>query len=323
MADPGPNHALDSESRVASIIALSAATCAIAVASVAMRLYSRACISKWVGIDDWCILAAGFFVIGTSFTVPYRTRYGLGRHTWMAEDWMTVPHMKVFYASIILYNGALISVKISFLFFYRRVFPNPGLYRLCFWFLIGMGIWGATAIALNIVPCIPVNGFWDFSVHASCIPSIVDWYLQSLLMIVTDFAILALPLPAVWKLNAPRRQKIVMLGCFSVGFLTCLISILRLYSLKIAANTTDPNWDYVDAAMWSVAEVNVAVFCACLPTLKPLLSGCSRRFTNYSKGWRTHADMTRDHSNDTDEIRVVGDEGSRDVLGTFELHAKD
>lgn len=123
----------------------------------------------------------------------------------------------------------------------------------------------------------------------------------------------------------PLGYMSVVVWANACGFIirTCLISILRLYSLKIAANTTDPNWDYVDAAMWSVAEVNVAVFCACLPTLKPLLSGCSRRFTNYSKGWRSHADMTRDHSNDTDEIRVIGDEGSRDVLGTFELHAKD
>lgn len=116
-----------------------------------------------------------------------------------------------------------------------------------------------------------------------------------------------------------------MVWANACGFVirTCLISILRLYSLRVAADTTDPNWDYVDAAMWSVAEVNVAVFCACLPTLKPLISGFSRRFTNYSKGWRSHVDMTHDHSTDTDELHVVGDEVARDMPGTFELHAKD
>ncbi|KZL78215.1 integral membrane protein [Colletotrichum tofieldiae] len=166
----------------------------------------------------------------------------------------------------------------SFLFFYRRVFPTPGMAKICLWFMIGNGIWGAVAITLSTVTCLPISGFWDFTVPAKCIPNAVDWYFLSLTMIVTDFAILILPLPAVRKLNTSRRRKIVLFGCFSVGFLTCLISTIRLYSLKLAAETNDPNWGVVDAAMWSVAECNVAVLCACIPTLRPLANKVYEKF---------------------------------------------
>ncbi|KAM5376381.1 hypothetical protein ACJZ2D_005435 [Fusarium nematophilum] len=313
MADSTPNHALDHESRVSSVIALSAATSAISTIVVVLRVYSRAVIGRCFGMDDWFILAAGIFAIGTSFTVPYRTEFGLGRHSWLAEEWMTIPHMKVFYASIILYNCTLITVKMSFLFFYRRVFPDSRLRKVCLWFILGNGIWGAAALGMSFVPCLPVNGFWDFSVPATCIPSVVDWYLQSLVMIITDFAILVLPLPSIWKLNTTRREKIVILSCFSVGFLTCLISILRLYSLEVAADSTDPNWNYVDAAMWSVAECNVAVFCACLPTLRPLLKGFRERLLKSSKA------SSHSACDDVDLLRVPPNEAASEVSHTSNI----
>lgn len=58
MATLVPNHALDSESRVADIIALSTATCVIAFTAVGLRFWTRLFYSKCFGMDDWWILAA-------------------------------------------------------------------------------------------------------------------------------------------------------------------------------------------------------------------------------------------------------------------------
>lgn len=76
----------------------------------------------------------------------------------------------------------------------------------------------------------------------------------------------------------------------------CITSICRLVSLKKIANSSDPtcgffflpspyppitkirqtaNWcpdDNVGAASWSAVECNVGIICACLPTLRPLVS---------------------------------------------------
>ncbi|KAM0079672.1 hypothetical protein ACKRZS_007904 [Fusarium odoratissimum] len=53
---------------------------------------------------------------------------------------------------------------------------------------------------------------------------------------------------------------------------TCAISIYRIHTLKTAASTKDPNWDNVDAAIWSFLEVTLAIITSCLPNLRPLFS---------------------------------------------------
>ncbi|EGU72571.1 hypothetical protein FOXB_16918 [Fusarium oxysporum f. sp. conglutinans Fo5176] len=42
--------------------------------------------------------------------------------------------------------------------------------------------------------------------------------------------------------------------------------------IVFSASTKDPNWDNVDAAIWSFLEVTLAIITSCLPTLRPLFS---------------------------------------------------
>lgn len=59
---------------------------------------------------------------------------------------------------------------------------------------------------------------------------------------------------------------------FGLGFTTCIVSILRLHSLYIVSRTDDLTWDNPMPAIWSSTELNVAILCSCLPTLKGLIS---------------------------------------------------
>ena len=53
----------------------------------------------------------------------------------------------------------------------------------------------------------------------------------------------------------------------------CIVSAIRLYSLyNVAVRSTDTTWGNVGAAIWSSIEVNVGIICACLPTMKALVS---------------------------------------------------
>ncbi len=53
-------------------------------------------------------------------------------------------------------------------------------------------------------------------------------------------------------------------------FSVCLISILRIVSLS-SLDYTDLPYQSSFIATWGAAEVNLAIICACLPTLKPLV----------------------------------------------------
>lgn len=65
----------------------------------------------------------------------------------------------------------------------------------------------------------------------------------------------------------------------------CVVSFLRLNSLYLGSKTTDPTWDFVGVAIWTSIELNTAVICACLPTLKPL---ASRLFPRLLPSSRSH-----------------------------------
>lgn len=51
---------------------------------------------------------------------------------------------------------------------------------------------------------------------------------------------------------------------------TCVISIIRIQTLRVAAETQDPTYDNAPAACWSFLELTIGVIAACLPTLRPL-----------------------------------------------------
>lgn len=50
----------------------------------------------------------------------------------------------------------------------------------------------------------------------------------------------------------------------------CLISVLRTVWLNNKYMQADPTWHYTSIANWSTVEINAAVICACLMTMKPL-----------------------------------------------------
>jgi hypothetical protein len=52
----------------------------------------------------------------------------------------------------------------------------------------------------------------------------------------------------------------------------CIISMFRIPTLVRAAMGADPTWDNTCVAEWSCLELNAAITCASLTTLKPLVN---------------------------------------------------
>lgn len=69
---------------------------------------------------------------------------------------------------------------------------------------------------------------------------------------------------------------------------TCVISIVRATTLYLVVVTDDASWYGAEAATWSMVEVNCAIICSCLPTLRYLL-GQALPFL----GLRTHSSISR------------------------------
>lgn len=68
---------------------------------------------------------------------------------------------------------------------------------------------------------------------------------------------------------------------------------MRLYSIRVYTQAEDPFYDAVPINTWSMVEVNVALICASIPSVKPLVSSTVRnRFKQDSHGLSTAGGAT-------------------------------
>lgn len=67
--------------------------------------------------------------------------------------------------------------------------------------------------------CMPIAKFWNPSIQGSCVDFKLSWYVNAGSSLLTDFVVLVFPLPVMYQLNLPSRQKLLVLGLFGLGFL--------------------------------------------------------------------------------------------------------
>lgn len=135
---------------------------------------------------------------------------------------------KNYYADEILYFAIMGSVKFSILTFYWRIFKSKS-YAPCSVLAAATACWMITALLMVVFQCSPVSGFWDKQISAKC--SLTDhdiFFAQSGPNILTDVALLLLPVPYVWRLQRTTSQKIALAVTFLLGSIVTVISIIRL-----------------------------------------------------------------------------------------------
>lgn len=108
--------------------------------------------------------------------------------------------------------------KISLLLFYVRIFCIRRFQILVY--LVGSLVLaiGITVFFQTIFQCSPIPYGWDRSVGpGTCIDQITFYRYISPFNVLTGILILILPLPLVWKLQAPRAQKVALTAVFVLG----------------------------------------------------------------------------------------------------------
>ncbi|KAI9046230.1 putative integral membrane protein [Aspergillus affinis] len=268
----------------------SAVFTSLATFFVVIRIYTRAFLVKQMGADDWTIL------VSLAFSWAFFGVFVGETANLMGEHYVDVPHktfikqMIFFWVSVPIYQISLFTTKASILLQYKRVFSTPRM-RLACYFLIGFlalyGVWTIMSAWLN---CIPVARFWDDSISGYCLDKKALWFSNAAIHIITDVIILIYPMPVLKNLQLPRRQKIALMAVFALGAFVLVTSILRLQSLLVISETTDPTYDNVGAATWSAIECNVAIICASLPGTRAFVSRLIPRiFSTRSSGSKTRS----------------------------------
>jgi hypothetical protein len=242
---------------------------------VVLRLWTRFWLIRAPGLDD--LFITGALAVNLpfyAFTLIER-HYGLGNPKSSLPPHVIKGQLQFLWLSVPFYNLILILSKISALYLFVRLFrPRPFLLATytTMGFLVVAGLWMTLS---GFFFCAPIHYFWDVSDEVRsdhCLPEGPVWFTNAGIQIATDIIILILPMPLLWKLQMPRRQKFGVVAVFGLGIVVIATSSARLSQLSIMVRAKDFTKTNAQAVLWSSLEANISIICACLPPLHPLLS---------------------------------------------------
>ncbi|KAF2840737.1 MFS monosaccharide transporter-like protein [Patellaria atrata CBS 101060] len=283
-----------SESRQDVVLAVTIAFLACSTVFVTLRLISRFAIVRKVNWDDYFMIFAWLISFGLSFAICYGTSKGLGRHQYDVPHEWNAALRRSEYTFSVLYNPALMATKTSILIFFLSLSKSQRIFRWATYStLVVVNAAGFALTILNIIQCRPLGAAFKTPIpeSATC-TDIVTLYLSSApVNIITDLAILILPMPILTSMRLPKKQKAILVVTFGFGIFVAVVDVVRIAYLQQAAELrlrniqdissngdtknaerNDFSWYASYTFMFSAIEVHVGIMCACVPAMKPLFS---------------------------------------------------
>ncbi|KAI4114152.1 MAG: hypothetical protein LQ338_008046, partial [Usnochroma carphineum] len=245
----------------------------LATIAVVLRFLARNVSRSSYGYDDWLILFALVWEYGLSISQYLAIHWGCGQHMLMLDLWQILKFGKLFFAISCIFLVACTALKFSILFFYHRIFTVRKFTVWCV--IIGIVIiaWFIAFLVSQFLTCRPLQCFWDRSgPDCKCINgSHIGFYVTSPPDILTNVAILVLPIPWLWGLQMQTRRKVAITMIFLLGSFSVLGSILRIPFLA-QLDYNDLPYTIVNSAIWINVEVAIGIVSASLPIMRPLVS---------------------------------------------------
>ncbi|ERT02453.1 uncharacterized protein SPSK_05290 [Sporothrix schenckii 1099-18] len=254
--------------------ALAFATWVMAVlclALVALRLYTRVHLVRFVGAEDYLFAATGVFFLVFSCAIQAAVRFGLGQSFWsLSLQQSSDAILWTYIANTFAITGNAMAKLTTGLFLLRVV--QLRWHKVALWCLVG--VTASTSAALTIMlwnQSTPVKMSWDpFRTPG-------HWNLQIQPMSVglgvwssaCDFFFAAFPWLFIWSLRMQRREKIMLASSMSLGIIAGICGIIRTVVLA-RLNVLNYTLTFVTYFAWAGAEIAVSMVCLAIPTLRPL-----------------------------------------------------
>ncbi|KAM7191255.1 hypothetical protein V8F33_008991 [Rhypophila sp. PSN 637] len=191
------------------------------------------------------------------------------------------------YTPLITYQLSLLLTKCSILSFYLRIFSSSSQplmllqKRLAMATIIFVILYGVPLLFMSVFQCHPSPGEF-FTVKMKCFTFIPLLITSSSLHTATDGWLILLIIPTIVRLELPPRQKAALGVVLSMGIFVVAASLVRLQlSLRSEGGLIGKENDDDDGAVVSntmaffvmtILELDVALICASVPTLRPVLA---------------------------------------------------
>ncbi|KAF4421370.1 Satratoxin biosynthesis SC1 cluster protein 4 [Colletotrichum fructicola] len=246
---------------------------------IGIRLYSRYGITKSGGPDDIVMVAGTIATIIMSICIIISVSNGLGLiiADIPPESWK--PMLLSFWISRVFYALALMLVKIALLLFYLRLDHRPRMRWIVFGLMAVVIATGIAHAGISIFECSPPAIFWTFGGNfrifgEHCMTAATQqkfWDATGAIVVVTDLCLWLCPLPMVWSLQLPIRQKIAVSAVFALGIVSVAAACTRFYYVRKLASTKEIYQQFAESLIWYSLEIYLAIFCGCTSAFKVFL----------------------------------------------------
>ncbi|KAI1331295.1 hypothetical protein F5Y16DRAFT_361110 [Xylariaceae sp. FL0255] len=243
----------------------------LAMISFALRIWARFSTGAKLWLDDYWM----FFVMAECFALStfdfLELRYGSGIHqSALPPDEVTI-FIKLLWVYMLLWAVGVFAVKVGILLFYWRVFQRTRSFRVG---AIAVGLLSTGIFFSNLFSfafqCTPVEKFWMPDLPGHCINQNAFYLASAIINVFGDIAVLSLPLPIIWNLQASKGKKWSISFLFLLGAFVVIASVFRIVAVTQIV-PSDFSFTNVGGALWSTVEVEVGFICANLPAVRPLL----------------------------------------------------
>ncbi|KAI8941917.1 hypothetical protein NX059_000032 [Plenodomus lindquistii] len=295
-------------------VGVAVALTALSAVVVILRIYARAAIVRNFGVDDCTMFGALIFIIAYLVAIFVMRANGMGLSGLILTPKQMVNQVQTTLAIEIIYYVSINAIKISILLFYLRIAVIKRFEHLCKATIYFLAVFCVVCVVCCLVQCVPLHKMWDFTgiVKGHCVNTTALFYTTSGVNILADIWILILPITTLLKVQRPTREKVALVGIFSLGVFSCIASIVRLYSIRIYTESKDPFYDSVPVNLWSMVELNMGILCASIPSLKVLFSKAQRQRTTKNGTYQFHSrgfssvDRYGKHSGNISAVEIHG-----------------
>ncbi|KAG8632127.1 hypothetical protein KVT40_001267 [Elsinoe batatas] len=279
---PPPN-LVDPEIRGPSYVVSSSIFFSLSVIVVSTRLWYRHT-KKQLWWDDLLAVLALIFTAALTIVVGFAAyRGGWRQHLWdVIYDKKTLGRsLKFAYVAYILYGIAATLSRCASLVFFYRLFGRRGGSNAWKWTLHGCvgGIVLCNLIfaCLTALGCRPIKLFWTLpapkDIREKCVDVDAIVLAFSIINVIQDLMTMLLPIPIVYKLQMPLRERIGVIVILTIGSAATISGAIKSYYIWLTffGGQYDRTWWILTGWIAGLAEINVIIICSCASALKPLL----------------------------------------------------
>lgn len=149
--------------------------------------------------------------------------------------------IQIAYVATLFYAPMAFFIKVALLSILARIFaPSRKTVILIYTILAVVMGYYIPAFIIKIRICDPISAYWEGTQHGGkCLNQGAVITADSVMSVVTDLAILLLPLPLTWSLHMSTGRKLRIIGLLSAGGLATGFSLYRLVMIVRDGDSPD------------------------------------------------------------------------------------